>query len=95
MVKSGLKNEILENRQPARVSPYRLAAHLGSAFALYLVTLAAGIRILSKTQPFGFKQLTAKVDGGKIKSLRSWTHGLAGMTFATAMSGISYHRLHH
>lgn len=86
MVKSGLKSEILENGEPARVSPYRLAAHLGSAFTLYLVTLATGVRILAKTKPFLVNHLNVK---GKetMNSIRKWTHGVAGMTFATAMTG--------
>ena len=48
MVKSGLKQEIVERGEQARVSPYRLAAHLGSAFVLYLLSLGAGIKILAK-----------------------------------------------
>ena len=51
MVKSGLEKEILENNSKiARVSPYRLAAHLTSAILLYILTLSNGLHILGATR---------------------------------------------
>jgi heme a synthase len=47
MVKSGLSEEQMEtpNAVP-RVSHYRLAAHLGSAFLLYAGMLLTGLQVL-------------------------------------------------
>lgn len=87
MVKSGLKNEIIENGEQARVSPYRLSAHLASAFVLYLITLAAGFRILAPKTTLHFLKTPDSQMQQQIKRVYSWTHGLAGLTFATAMTG--------
>lgn len=47
MVKSGLSEEsmAIPNAVP-RVSHYRLAAHLGSAFLLYMGMLLTGLQVL-------------------------------------------------
>lgn len=84
MVKSGLKKEIVENGEPARVSPYRLAAHLASAFLLYLVTLGAGIRILGDKSPLLLQGASSQKLLNRIKGS---THAVAGLAFATVMTG--------
>lgn len=86
MVKSGLRREIVERGEQARVSPYRLAAHLGSAFVLYLVTLSAGIAILAPSSALRLAISTPEA-GRRLMGLRRWTHHLAGLTFATAITG--------
>jgi cytochrome c oxidase assembly protein subunit 15 len=44
MVKSGLDPIIIENREHPRVSPYRLTAHLGLAFIIYLTLWRQGLK---------------------------------------------------
>jgi cytochrome c oxidase assembly protein subunit 15 len=60
MVKSGLSAAHIDNRPLAvpRVSQYRLAAHLGSAFVIYSVMLMTGLEILrlNKGKTIGVKQ---------------------------------------
>ena len=46
MVKSGLGEDRRGDRKEIRVSPYRLAAHLGMAFSTYSVLLWTGLGIL-------------------------------------------------
>ncbi len=46
MVKSGLEEQ--KAHAPPRVSPYRLAAHLGSAFVIYVASLSWGLSLLAK-----------------------------------------------
>lgn len=80
MVKSGLKSEIVENKEPARVSQYRLAAHLGSAFALYLGLLNTGLRILSgPMQP--------AIAGSPVRRLRFLATGATHLILTTAIAG--------
>lgn len=44
MVKSGLRDEIISNKEVARVSQYRLASHLTLALLLYVGMLGLGLR---------------------------------------------------
>jgi heme A synthase len=46
MVKSGLKEELMEAKSFHGVSQYWLAAHLGSAFVIYSLLLLSGMEIL-------------------------------------------------
>jgi heme a synthase len=48
MVKSGLDEDNVRRQQAARVSAYRLVAHLSSAVALYSALLYSGLSILSR-----------------------------------------------
>lgn len=80
MVKSGLRQEIIEKGEVARVSQYRLAAHLTFAFTLYLVTLSAGLQILTG-------RVTSSTSSSTILLLRQWSRRLAGLTFGTAITG--------
>lgn len=50
MVKSGLRPELVQEQQPARVSAYRLASHLGSAFVIYTLTLFTGLTVLASSR---------------------------------------------
>lgn len=85
MVKSGLKQEIVEQGQVPRVSSYRLAAHLGSAFALYGLLVNTAINILSpNTTHLAHSEMKNLAVLSKFKSR---SHGLAALTFLTALSG--------
>ncbi len=94
MVKSGLRKEITANGEEARVSPLRLTSHLGAAFVLYLITLAAGMRILTKAPPI-MSSTVASLESkwasvavaAKVGRLRRRTHQLAGFTLITALTG--------
>ena len=86
MVKSGLKSEIVENREVPRVSAYRLAAHLGKAFALYGLLTNTAINILSPIST-GNMSNTHNTHNAMIRKFKSKAHGLAALTFFTALSG--------
>lgn len=80
MVRSGLNQEIVENKEPARVSQYRLAAHLGSAFALYLGLLNTGIRVLSPT-------IRLPAGGTPARKFLALSTGMTHLVLTTAMAG--------
>lgn len=75
MVKSGL----VENEGIPRVSQYRLAAHLLSAFVLYTLFLWSGLSHIN------FPQQVPKTL--QILRLRNFSKGVMGMVFFTALSG--------
>lgn len=93
MVKSGLKKEIIDNGEVPRVSAYRLASHLGSAFVLYGLLANTAINILSGSVTNEAKtiqsiQSTQSIQSMQlIKKFKSKAHGLAALTFFTALSG--------
>ncbi|XP_780720.2 cytochrome c oxidase assembly protein COX15 homolog [Strongylocentrotus purpuratus] len=77
MVKSGLE-EPAKHDIP-RVSQYRLAAHLGSAFVLYSLMLWGGLSQI-------LKPLTI-ANSKNLSLLRKCAHGSMAIIFTTAMSG--------
>lgn len=98
MVKSGLSHELLEtpNSVP-RVSQYRLAAHLGTALALYVGMLGTALSIrsdwtwatrASKVSELHWESLSTflKSNGGRRFRAGAW--GLFGLVFLTALSGM-------
>ena len=87
MVKSGLKSEIVENQEVPRVSSYRLAAHLGSAFVLYGLLINTAINILSPIQSKTILSPLTPALLQSIKKFKSKAHGVAALTFFTALSG--------
>jgi len=97
MVKSGLKDDFLSpDRKPGRdvprVSQYRLAAHLGTAFVAYLSMLWCGLDILRTNK---IAHGPADASAGLLYQLRNpalrpfkiAVAALLGLTFTTAMSG--------
>ncbi|XP_076460364.1 heme A synthase COX15-like [Babylonia areolata] len=78
MVKSGLEEQPGPSDIP-RVSQYRLAAHLGSAFVLYSLFLWQGLSHLLKPQ--------VMPDTKAITRLRGMAHGVMSLVFVTALSG--------
>jgi cytochrome c oxidase assembly protein subunit 15 len=91
MVKSGLKDDLFAAGSHPRVSQYRLAAHLGTAFVVYLGMLWTGLSILKeKTMLRDPSAALARMNALKHPHLRSFrllTALLAGLVFTTAMSG--------
>ncbi|XP_022097716.1 cytochrome c oxidase assembly protein COX15 homolog isoform X2 [Acanthaster planci] len=77
MVKSGLKEP--EPTDMPRVSQYRLASHLGSAFALYSLMLWSGLSHLLQYRPIA--------DSRYLPLLRKCAHGTMALVFFTALSG--------
>jgi cytochrome c oxidase assembly protein subunit 15 len=102
MVKSGLTHEGLAEANPSgvpRVSQYRLAAHLGMAFAVYALCLRSAFGILRD-----WRMAVRGVGVGGIKDVsEAWRAlrlpaagrvrllfgGFTGLVFLTALSGVS------
>ncbi len=82
MVKSGLDKDHIEERPVSvpRVSQYRLAAHLGSAFLIYSLMLATGLEVL-----YG-KGKTTVVTKGLLRFTQA-AKVTTGLIFVTALSG--------
>lgn len=100
MVKSGLKDDFLDpNRKPGRdvprVSQYRLAAHLGTAFVAYLSMLWCGLDILRTHRLLNVlpaKEAASTIERAlkfapQLRSFKLATAALLGLTYTTAMSG--------
>ncbi|RKP22133.1 COX15-CtaA-domain-containing protein [Rozella allomycis CSF55] len=83
MVKSGLDKRIVENNEWPRVSPYRLAAHLSSAFIIYLTMLIKGMSVLRKPIVFETGVETIK----RLRSFKMSNHVLSGCILITAITG--------
>lgn len=91
MVKSGLKDDLLETGSHPRVSQYRLAAHLGTAFIVYLSMLWNGLSImrmhkLLKDSAKGSLILEA-LQAPQVKAFKKLVIVLSALVFTTAMSG--------
>lgn len=82
MVQSGLDETLIKERAVPRVSAYRLAMHLGSAFGIYLFSFWQGLECLSPT-----RVPAASAPPMALRRLRAGTHGLAALVFLTAMTG--------
>lgn len=91
MVKSGLKDDLFEQGKHPRVSQYRLAAHLGTAFVAYLAMLWNGLSILREhallRDPEAGKQLLDQLRRPELKTFRRSVVGVSLLVFTTAMSG--------
>jgi len=98
MVKSGLKDDFLSpdkkpGRDVPRVSQYRLAAHLGTAFVAYLSMLWCGLDILRTNKlvhKLSTDQASAQLFSLRNPALKPFKLSVAlllGLTFTTAMSG--------
>lgn len=83
MVKSGL-NEPPKSTDIPRVSQYRLAAHLGSAFLLYSGFLWTSLTHLLPDQKLNTSLLP---DAKKIRSITMRSHNLMALIFTTAVAG--------
>eukprot|EP00127_Corallochytrium_limacisporum_P006318 Clim_evm29s225 gene=Clim_evmTU29s225 len=81
MVKSGLTYDEATQKDVPRVSQYRLAAHLGLAFVIYACSLLTSLSMLS---PPGAAKAEVIKSAMKLSPVAS---GLAGLIFATSMSG--------
>ena len=100
MVKSGLEDSIMETPGAVpRVSQYRLAAHLGTAFVLYAGMFYTGLatiadwRYARKSWWSGLKENGSQwkeiLTNPHIKKFARNVKGLTALVFLTALSGAS------
>lgn len=91
MVKSGLKDDLLETGTHPRVSQYRLATHLGTAFVAYLAMLYNGMQILREHRllrdPAEGMKVLETLRRPELRPLRRYVGALSGLIFLTALSG--------
>ncbi|KAK5166939.1 Cytochrome c oxidase assembly protein cox15 [Saxophila tyrrhenica] len=91
MVKSGLKDDLFDKGQQPRVSQYRLAAHLGTAFLAYLAMVWNGLAILKEHRlvrnPAEGSKLLQQLQRPELRSFKRAVAALSVLTFVTAMSG--------
>ncbi|KAK7696607.1 hypothetical protein QCA50_001265 [Cerrena zonata] len=99
MVKSGLEDALLETPGAVpRVSQYRLAAHLGTAFVLYAGMFSTGISILTdwrwaKNGTWGGLKNTGSgavwkvLETPSVRRFTRYSKLLTGLVFITALSG--------
>jgi heme a synthase len=91
MVKSGLKDDLFEQGKHPRVSQYRLAAHLGTAFVAYLAMLWNGLSILKERrllkEPAEGMKVLEQLQRPELRTFKRLVAALSILTFATAMSG--------
>lgn len=96
MVKSGLEDSLMDTPGAvARVSHYRLAAHLGTAFLLYAGMFGTGLAALYDWRFANGGPWSGLKDGGwqkvlsnpVVRSFNTRAKLLTGLVFVTALSG--------
>ena len=91
MVKSGLKDDLFDQGSHPRVSQYRLAAHLGTAFIAYLAMVWNGLSILRDhrllANPSESSKLLETLRRPELRRFKRLVTGLSILVFITAMSG--------
>lgn len=93
MVKSGLKDDLFAPGSTPRVSQYRLAAHLGTAFVVYLSMVWNGLttlrdnRILQTLNSDETRATLKAFTNPALRPFRRVTAALTVLVFATAMTG--------
>jgi len=85
MVKSGLDEKIVEEQGVPRVSHYRLAAHLGTAFAIYSAMLWCALELFTK--PITDPKVLAQLSSPQMKRFKAFSAFTLGMVATTALSG--------
>ncbi|KAF2260663.1 electron transfer protein 1, mitochondrial precursor [Lojkania enalia] len=91
MVKSGLHDDLFAKGAHPRVSQYRLTAHLGAAFTVYVSMLLSGLSILKEHRMLAdpAKAATAleNLKHPALRVFRGSVVALSLLVFVTAMSG--------
>ncbi|KAF2201921.1 electron transfer protein 1, mitochondrial precursor [Delitschia confertaspora ATCC 74209] len=91
MVASGLKDDLFAPGSHPRVSQYRLTAHLGAAFAVYISMLLSGLSILRERRflasPESALSHLNALKHPHLRLFRGSVVALCGLVFITAMSG--------
>jgi cytochrome c oxidase assembly protein subunit 15 len=91
MVKSGLKDDLFADGSHPRVSQYRLAAHLGTAFVAYSSMLLCGLSILRErallANPSSSISLLDTLSLPQMRRFRMAVTALTALVLTTVMSG--------
>ncbi|KAL2259455.1 hypothetical protein VTK26DRAFT_6861 [Humicola hyalothermophila] len=91
MVQSGLKDDLFAPGAHPRVSQYRLAAHLATAFVCYSWMLLAGLGVLRTHRflrdPEAAVKTFAALNSPALRVLRGSVTGLTALIFLTVLSG--------
>ncbi|KUI53125.1 Electron transfer protein 1, mitochondrial [Cytospora mali] len=91
MVASGLKDDLFAPGAHPRVSQYRLAAHLSTAFVCYSWMLLCGLSILRTRKlladPAAASKLVQMLSNPTLTPFRRYATALTALVFVTAMSG--------
>ncbi|KAK3810498.1 MAG: COX15/CtaA family [Linnemannia elongata] len=90
MVKSGLDEQLMNTPGATpRVSQYRLAAHLGSAFLIYTGAFMTGLKVLTdyKISKGAYESLASVINNPILKRFKGAAHGIVALVFFTAISG--------
>ncbi|KAI9708602.1 MAG: Cytochrome c oxidase assembly protein cox15 [Bogoriella megaspora] len=91
MVKSGLKDDLFSPGSHPRVSQYRLAAHLGAAFTVYISMLWNGLSILRThsllSSPETTRSLLSTLHSPILRPFRVSVLALALLVSTTVVSG--------
>ncbi|KAG0282563.1 Cytochrome c oxidase assembly protein cox15, partial [Linnemannia gamsii] len=90
MVKSGLDEQLMNTPGATpRVSQYRLAAHLGSAFLIYAGAFMTGLKVLTdyKISKGAYESLASTINNPILKRFKGAAHGIVALVFFTAISG--------
>ncbi|KAF2717989.1 COX15-CtaA-domain-containing protein [Polychaeton citri CBS 116435] len=91
MVKSGLKDDLFAPGSHPRVSQYRLAAHLGTAFVAYIAMLWNGLAILQQHRLLGDTAKASKffsqLQSPSVRSFSRIHAAISMLIFTTVISG--------
>ncbi|EJT68695.1 electron transfer protein 1 [Gaeumannomyces tritici R3-111a-1] len=91
MVKSGLRDDLFAPGSHPRVSQYRLAAHLGTAFVCYSWMLLSGLSALRARRlvadPAAAAALVERLRSPALRHFSRSAHAVTALVFVTAMSG--------
>ncbi|KAF9151350.1 Cytochrome c oxidase assembly protein cox15 [Linnemannia schmuckeri] len=90
MVKSGLDEQLMSTPGATpRVSQYRLAAHLGSAFLIYTGAFMTGLKVLTdyNISKGAYESLASAINNPILKRFKGAAHGIVALVFFTAISG--------
>ncbi|KAI0386408.1 COX15-CtaA-domain-containing protein [Hypomontagnella monticulosa] len=91
MVKSGLRDDLFAPGSHPRVSQYRLAAHLATAFVCYSWMLLAGLSILRThrllADPASASKLLTALQSPAVAPFRRSVTALTVLVFTTVLSG--------
>ncbi|ROV91579.1 hypothetical protein VPNG_09718 [Cytospora leucostoma] len=91
MVASGLKDDLFAPGAHPRVSQYRLAAHLSTAFVCYSWMLLCGLSVLRTRKlladPTAASKLVQVLSNPALTPFRRYATALTALVFVTAMSG--------
>lgn len=90
MVKSGLSDKLKEPGQVPRVSQYRLAAHLGTAFLVYWLSINTAWKAFWEAKMSSFvldEKLLQLIKDPRWRKFRFGATTITHMAFITALSG--------